>query len=997
MAFTLSANFIKAMGQATVEPVVHCSIALSGTTMDFHNSPEALDSTVTGDPILGEVTSVSQSVDPVSRKVQHGEMTFTLVDDGKIRGLVSTQSFNEKIITVKLGETALALSDFVGIFKGPIISVIPQEGRIVIKARAFTHQLKGVKTYRTYLGEHPFAVVSQMLQDCGVASGDIDTASFTPSNHTDISHYNFSSIVYYNTGLSAPPALQDGIGVESFDGSPEDAPNAFASQEITIENFVNETMRLTRSTLVHDPASGDIKIVRYDSSAAVAKHFTTDEYTDFQQLDPAQGIITEVKTAFGKISGTDLLMQGDNTAATNLGASDYSHTVNYLSGSSMVFADTLTGGATALASIGGEGGISGTRGGLLGGSQPADAKVSASRPFYALYKSEILKSTTAFTVSSVPTIHSERDHDGDLTGSTVSGPLGFNTTLVSRPFAGTEVDTGGATTGGNNIGVIIDATPAFEFGEYVVNRFSNTCPLVSILVGLEHLNLEIGDLVSIDNNLFLSTELGLDGLDSTVKFEITKREILPLGDAIGIELELSYATKSSPPSVTIASKPPRAVTSDFVRIPPAQMIASRSGTMNRALIDNQANSMAVTATSGLGISVAGGIAAASGLTLSSNEAHALTMTASKHTYLGLNMLTGGIIKQEVSIGAAEPDLAAGELRLAKVVTDGSSVTSVHDLRRFGAIGIEQIDKQALQPGANLLWNPGFDIWDDPGQMCPGWTVTSGTIGTDLKRSGPSGVHSGRYRLNTLDTSTAATVMTDKVPISEYKPYRASAWVYQDSSHAITLKIYWWDYDRSANSTASTTVYSASPTDSEWVNISGVASPPSDAAYASVELSRAANPGDEGFWDDIALAKEKPSFNAKRTSSNFTPSSSGDAVVFNTEIHDHGGNYNTTNGQFTVPEAGLYTFSSNLTFEGTTGARLVAASVVASTAGVLASAYVGNKTNGTAEVNDVVVSLSVASADLAKGETIEIQIAYDAGATAPVIQHTYSSFSGRKIS
>ena len=995
MAFTLNANFIKAMSRATVEPVVHCSIALSGTTMDFHNSPEALDSTVTGDPILGEVTSVSQSVDPVSRKVQHGEMTFTLVDDGKIRGLVSSQSFNEKIITVKLGETELALSDFVGIFKGPIISVIPQEGRIIIKARAFTHQLKGVKTYRTYLGEHPFAVVSQMLQDCGVASGDIDTASFTPSNHTDISHYNFSSIVTYNTGLSAPPALQDGIGVESFDGSPEDAPNAFASQEIDIENFVNETMRLTRSTLVHDPASGDIKIVRYDSSASVTKHFTTDEYTDFQQLDPSKGIITEVKTAFGKISGTDLLMQSDNTAATNLGASDYSHTVNYLSGSSMVFADTLTGGATALASIGGEGGISGTRGGLLGGSQPADAKVSASRPFYALYKSEILKSTTAFTVSTVPTIHSERDHDGDLTGSTVSGPLGFNTTLVSRPFAGTEVDTGGATTGGNNIGVIIDATPAFEFGEYVVNRFSNTCPLVSILVGLEHLNLEIGDLVSLDNNLFLSTELGLDGLDSTVKFEITKREILPLGDAIGIELELSYATKSSPPSVTITSKPPRAVTSDFGRIPPAQMIASRSGTMNRALIDNQASSMAVTATSGLGVSIAGGIAAASGLTLSSNEAHALTMTASKHTYLGLNMMTGGIIKQEVATSAAEPDLAAGELRLAKVVTDGSSVTSVHDLRRFGAIGIEQIDKQALQPGANLLWNPGFDVWDDPGQMCPGWTVTSGTIGTDLKRSGPSGVHSGRYRLNTLDTSTVATVMTDKVPISEYKPYRASAWVFHDSSHAITLKIYWWDYDKSANSTASTTVYSASPTDSEWVNISGVASPPSDAAYASVELSRAANPGDEGFWDDIALAKEKPSFNAKRTSSNFTPSSSGDAVVFNTEIHDHGGNYNTTNGQFTVPEAGVYAITAALTLIGGTSVRGVICSIVGSTSGTVASMNVQDILNGTGTDNDTTVGLTAQAAEFVAGETVTVQISFTA--TAPAVQLNTSFFSGRKIS
>jgi len=996
MAYTLNANYIKAMGRATVEPVVHCSIALSGTTMDFHNSPEAVDSTVTGDPILGEVTTVSQSVDPVSRKVQHGEMTFTLVDDGKIRGLVSSQSFNEKVITVKLGSTELALSDFVGIFKGPIISVMPQEGRIIIKARSFTHQFKGVKTYRTYMGEHPFSVVSQLLQDCGVAAGDIDSTSFTPANHTDISHYNFSSVVTYNTGLSAPPALQDGIGVESFEGSPEDAPNVFADQEINIENFVNETMRLTRSTLVHDPASGDIKIVRYDSSAAVTKHFTTDEYTDFQQIDPAQGIITEVKTAFGKIAGTDLLMQSDNTAATNLGASDYSHTVNYLSGSSMVLANTLVGGATALTSLGGEGGISGTRGVLLGGSQPADAKVSADRPFYALYRSEILKSTTAFSgLSNASTIHSARDHDGDLTGSTISGPLGFSTTLVSRPFAGTEVDTGGATTGGNNIGVIIDATPAFEFGEYIVNRFSNTCPVVSILVGLEHLNLEIGDLVSIDNDLFLSTELGLDGLDSTVKLEITKREILPLGDSIGIELELSYATKSSPPSVTITSKPPRAVTSDFGRIPPSQMIASRSGTMNRSLLDNQTNSMAVTATSGLGISIAGGIAAASGLTLSSNEAHTLTMTASKHTYLGLNLLTGGIIKQEVTVGAAEPDLAAGELRLAKVITNGSAVTGVTDLRAFGVVSVEQLDKQALNPGQNLVWNPGFDIWQDPGVICPGWAVTSGAIGTDLKRSGPSGVHSGKYKLNTTDTSTVATVMSSKVPINRNRPYRAAAWVYQDGSHAITLKIFWWQDDRTASSTASSTIYGASPSDSAWINIGGVASPPSDASYASIELSRAANPGDEGFWDDVSLTEEPVSFNAQLTGSNQVLSGTGEVVIFNTEKHDYGSNYNNSSGVFTVPESGVYAFTSTLSLVGAVNVRAAYVTISGSTAGVIGSASVEDGLLGTDEWNDLAVTVSATAAELVAGETVSVKV-YSSSAYASV-DFLYSWFSGRKIS
>mgnify|MGYP003641781160 CR=1 FL=1 len=991
MAYTLNTNFIKAMGRATVEPVVHCSIALSGTTMDFHNSPEALDSTVTGDPLLGEVTSISQSVDPVSRKVQHGEMTFTIVDDGKIRGLVSTQSFSEKVITVKLGSTGLALSDFVGIFKGPIVSVIPQEGAIVIKAASFTHQFKGVKTYRTYIGDHPFSVVSQMLQDCGVAAGDIDSASFTPSNHADISHYNYSSFVFYNSDASTPPGLSGGVGVlDDTEGH-----RRLASQEVDIEDFVNESMKLTRSTLVHDPASGDIKIVRYDSTASVTKHFTTDEYTDFQQVDSGQGIITEVKTALAKTSAEDILIQSDATAATNLGASDYSHTIGYLSGTSIITGNSLAGSSTALTAIGGEGGITGTRG--LTGTQPADAAISSGRPWYAVYRQEVLKSTTAFTSNAnfLNVIHSLRDHDGDLTGSTEEAPIGLITTLVSRPFAGTEAD--GVENTAVGVAAIVDVTPAFDYGSYLLNRFSNTCPKLIIFIGLEHLNLEIGDLVSLDNDLFLSTELGLDGLDSGVKFEITKREVMPLGDSVGIELELTYATKTSAPSVTIATKPPAAISTDFGRVPKTSLMAARAGALNSSVLDNQTNTLAVTATSGLGISIAGGLALASGTAIASNSAHTLTMTASKHTYLGLNMLTGGIISQEVATSAEEPSLAAGELRLGKVITNGSAVTSIEDLRNFGSVSIEQIDKQALHPGVNRMWNPSFDIWPDPGKICPAWSVSSGVIGTDFKRSG-SATHSGRYNLRTLDTSTVVTAISDKVPVDKNKPYRAAAWVYQDSSHAITLKVYWWKTDRSASSTASSTVYSASPTDSEWVNIGGVVSPPSDAAYASIELSRAASPGDEGFWDDVSLTVEPVSFSAY-ISSDQTPSTQA-KIDFDTEAHDYGGVFDHGNQRMIATEGGVYSFTISLKIEPSSNSKGVTILIRKN-----ATAYNNGTEIKTINLGDIAtgdtghefITYTEQAIELAKDDTISAFITFISG--QPVIAGTAydSSFSGRKLS
>ena len=135
MAGSPSAAWLYEMRQGTVEPVVHCSIALSGTTMDFHNwTCGGLDSTVTGDPLLSEIASVSQQTDPVIRSTQMSELTLTLTDDGKIRGLADTQTLYDSIVTVKVGTANLALSDFVVIFKGPIIRIHPTPGQILLKS-----------------------------------------------------------------------------------------------------------------------------------------------------------------------------------------------------------------------------------------------------------------------------------------------------------------------------------------------------------------------------------------------------------------------------------------------------------------------------------------------------------------------------------------------------------------------------------------------------------------------------------------------------------------------------------------------------------------------------------------------------------------------------------------------------------------------------------------------------------------------------------------------
>ena len=67
----------------------------------------------------------------------------------------------------------------------------------------------------------------------------------------------------------------------------------------------------------------------------------------------------------------------------------------------------------------------------------------------------------------------------------------------------------------------------------------------------------------------------------------------------------------------------------------------------------------------------------------------------------------------------------------------------------------------------------------------------------------------------------------------------------------------------------------------------------------------------------------------------------------------------------------------------------------STAGTLATEYIGNSANGTDEWNDIAVTLNVPTANLTWGETVSVKVYWDG--TAAVVKHSFSDFSGRQIS
>ena len=405
MAGSPDADWFEAMRAATIDVVVHCSIALSGTTMDFHNwASGGLDATVTGDPLLSSITSVTQQVDPIKRNVQASELSLELLDDGKIRGLVSSQNFLNTVVTVKLGAVPLALSEFVTIFKGSIARLQPVEGKITIKLQTLESLIKDKKNFRTYYNKHPFEIVNQMLQDSGVDSGDINSTAFTPSTYSaDISHYCFASMV---TGSDFENDMFWDYEMNSNTGAAGVSYiHDWTYHVLRFRPFVDEVMMLTRTSMFVN-TDGDVTLKHFNSSEAVAKHFTTDEYSDFEQVEADVPIYNKMNCAF-RNSGPQRFVRKDNTSITNYDERPYETPILYLAPYSNYYENGGTPQAGDIVP-----GFAGVKNLLT--SQSTEAP-SADRPVYWLHRQEVIKATGAFTATN-QYYNEIYNADGDGTG-----------------------------------------------------------------------------------------------------------------------------------------------------------------------------------------------------------------------------------------------------------------------------------------------------------------------------------------------------------------------------------------------------------------------------------------------------------------------------------------------------------------------------------------------------------------------------------------------------
>jgi hypothetical protein len=1006
MAGTLSDAFKEHFAQANPEPVVQVALSLSVPDhfpVYFHNGHNGVDSSVDGDPNLVSITNVANSLDPVTRTNQISSIQFEIIDDGFIRSLVSTRAFYNAYCYISLGAPELAISDYCPVFFGRISRTWVEEGSLLFEVTDYEDLVFNQANFRTYLNKHPLEVLLQSMQDAGVPAARIDSSSFAFDAVSTTSHLCFSS---YTGKIYGDPEttvyslssqyLKNGDDIY-LNGLHSSLPTGTISdndaymQSLTLllvrtDRYLREYLELTRSVLKADVFNNKLKMSKTLKTASVSKHFTVDEYADFQ-VEPNPVIFNKVIVKVG-VGDTGIVLRfKDATSITSYGEHEYETSTAYFSAASEVTEEDYSAYVSSsfaslpLQSVG-VAGFSGTRN-LKEGTQVAADKIDSDNKFYGLFLNGIMEGTSNTTQPSTGQSHYLWAFDETGAEDTMQLALGkIQLNGLSH--------IGSTSSPNDNEGYLYhDITAVHMFADELLDRFSNTAPRIKFMTGLENINLELGDLISVDNDWFLSSELSLDGLDSNVKFEIVKKEVNLLGDNIGVLYECVYITKSSPPSTSISMIPPLDVI-----LKPLKKRVFLKNSFEMAAENVVNNGLELAATSGLGFSIGAGKAISGGSGTSLQAAQSFTATANKHTYVGIDSNSGCITVKEVATSADEPALSPGEIRLGKIVSGASSVSSVVDLRSFGAITPRQLDRETIPPGENLIWNGGFEDWKNPGKVPNGWTEgADGKVLTDTFRDSDV-VHSGRFSLKMDATSNSTQFFTDYIKVEHSSPYRVSLWARNAGAVNMRADVFWYTASKaSASSSSSSVTNAACSAINTWEQRTAIVTPGSDVAYARIRITRPVSPTYKIYWDDIELRKEAPSFKATGAATTSLTVKALNKVECNTEVHDYGSNYdNSSNYRFTAPEAGVYQFEA--------AAYLI---VVGSFSYIFGTI----KKNGSTELsrlygyqpatNVATVAPTTGPVELAKGDYVEffvhpeVQTSATLSATA-----AFTWFSGRKI-
>ena len=510
---------------------------------------------VSGDkPLFGYPASVAavgpldSKLNMVTRDSSIGSKKITWMADGAFADMCRVYRIKGRKVTVKLGTSTMAESDFLTIGVATVEDWTRDGSRVLMEtadARKISVRHL-VLASRNLINKHPLRVIKKTLEDAGVSTDLYDVGSLNPDLYLDKTHYSTTRTrtVFENelghTGIgekgipgddviSAMVAIMDGRFSPGDDGrykfapyDPDDAIVATFAEPDTAFTFPSTTKNLFNDwTVKHLLAQGsdrhrDGPLIRYsrEDSASITDHGTFEGKTESDWLNGFATLVNVIDSADGEGSKFILKYAGITGvcgARFDDEASGYSQEINAaLSDPTRLAYLRLTAAATTeLISIK-EIVVYPLN---LNPLEPAEAASG-----YPLYVECTIKAR-------------------DLLSENAPDP-----TWGLEPLSG--------------------ALPVFVFDETIpralaaskLRRFSRGAPIVTADSDMRHLAVEVGDLVAINSTKYL--DFGRDGSSLTDKFEIIGKRVNPKGSPPGIRFALGRAEAVAPSSTVDTTGPP---------------------------------------------------------------------------------------------------------------------------------------------------------------------------------------------------------------------------------------------------------------------------------------------------------------------------------------------------------------------------------------------------------------------------------------------------------
>ena len=279
------------------------------------------------------------------------------------------------------------------------------------------------------------------------------------------------------------------------------------------------------------------------------------------------------------------------------------------------------------------------------------------------------------------------------------------------------------------------------------------------------------------------------------------------------------------------------------------------------------------------------------------------------------------------------------------------------------------------------------------------TVGSGVWGTDIDREEVYTL-TGKYGIVFRATEPAADpyVYTEKMqPTKPGDAWSVEAVVQSGSvaaNHTVRLTVAWYTSAEVYISESDIFASSVLPSANVWYTLSGSVTAPANAAFARAVFYKN-NLAFGVYLDSIGLSVVEPAFwarlNADQSISTDTPTT----LVCDTELYDHGDNYSTSTGIFTVPSDGIYSFSATCEWESALGdgKRHYIQIVVNGDSGP----WVGTQDHYTGSASEIPIdTASVAALYLYAGDTVKVRVYQHSGGTVDVNLGLKTGFFGAKL-